>query len=222
MRPSLRSRIYLAGDDRRYKFLWVAQGSDGSLYLGSSAAKHFSWGRAQTLDVPASGRRIDLRAGREMKRGELRGKHSFHRSGLVLGRERSSGHARLYVAGLREGNEVLPLASILPMQPAKYPLATRQPRPADVTLDVSEFLELPFAVLVFLQRTGQPDPPVISHSGWTHRRMFSLQLRTSHHLRLLLYSNNQTFRRFPEREVWATPRPEPDGGLNWLVFVDSP
>lgn len=156
-------RIYFRDDAGVRSFYWVELAEDQSIYFGSSNTKHFKTGRAGEAIVELDGKRILPELdGRPMSPAELQAKNSIHGSGIVnLPTQTSAMRDRYEIAPPRGSFDSLPIVGILPMNPACYPISYKTPKQTDIVVSADKFSRFPIGLLLYLRKTGLPDPPPI-------------------------------------------------------------
>ena len=214
-------RVYFRTHDVLRRFYWVAMGSDGSVYFGSSSAAAFRRGYTVSTDIPVGGIHVNPELlGRPMSIAEIRGKESFHAAGTALRPTMTDGRRMSYrIPSLAAHEAAVPLATVLPMELTRYHETRKAPREMDIVIDADPWLGQPFAVLMYLKRPDRPTPPVVEAlTAWDRFTAYSSRLGGLE-LWAALYANMPTFTHWQELEYSATARPKPDGSeFLWVRF----
>ena len=144
-------RVFLKTNDDLRSFFWFAVGHDRSIYFASSNSRKYRRGFHALAKIPVGGATVNPETdGRPISREEIDNYHSLHRSGVFASPMIEMGkRIRNKITPLDEHVGPLPLVTILPMEPHKYPVASRTPRPTDMIIDISSLLHQPFALMCY-------------------------------------------------------------------------
>jgi len=215
-------RVFLKTNADLRSFFWFAVGVDESVYFSSSNSKKYRRGFHGSGTIPVGGSRIDPEVeGRPSSREEIDNYHSLHHSGIfVLPTMTEGKRQRHIVTHLEKYVGPIPLVAILPMEPLKYPITSRTPKPSsDMVIDISSLLTQPFALMFYIKRRAETHPPVSErHDEWPIyvRGKIPIGYRD---LCVVVYANPITFLKWQELEVTMTSQPETQGGeLSWPIF----
>jgi hypothetical protein len=155
---------------------------------------------------------------------EIQGKHSIHTSGtFVLPTLKAGVRDRHVIASLDGYAEAIPSASILPMKPSRYPPIERSVGSTDFVLDVTHIEQTPFAVLLYIRRRSDAEPPISQkRASWSLHRRDSFELGDEFVLCVVLYSDSITFAKWPDLEHEITSRAnELQGILVWPIYEST-
>ncbi len=219
-------RIYFQTGAELRRFAWCALGSDESVYFGTSGATYPDSAQCGTADVKDGECRIDYSStGRPMSRDEMEGKYSLHKSGVVLlpQFDRAGGRRVRHIAKkLADYDGAIPLASVVPKRLTLYPTTSRKVQEHDLVLDVTSFLDQPFALMIYLKRPLQSHPKVMTENpDWDVCEHFSVTLG-AYDVCAVVYAMKATFVRWQEKQVVCTTGPGLDDGmLEWPIITSS-
>lgn len=215
-------RVLLRDVSTLRSFYWFEVASDHSIYFGSSNSQWFRTGRGGTATAEIDGTWIDpLLAGRAKNSEEIKGKHSIHGSGIVNLPMRAEGlHQRYQIAPPRDAFSNLPLLAILPMQPARYPVSAKTPKPTDIVLDAKCYSPHPLGLLFYLNNTDQLEPAPVVAAKPAYETFTTESIRLGEfRLCVSVYSQPSLFKSWQQMEVTVLGHPnsraeEP----NWPFF----
>ena len=119
--------------------------------------------------------------------------------------------------------EAIPLVSILPMDPLRYPLATCALGLHDLVLDVSDTANQPFAVLFYVRHCSDGEPAISQkQDSWSLHRHYVHALSNDFALCAMLYADSTTFVKWPELEYEITGRARvPGEKVVWPIFQST-
>ena len=214
-------RVFLKTNDDLRSFFWFAVGHDRSIYFASSNSRKYRRGFHALAKIPVGGATVNPETdGRPISREEIDNYHSLHRSGVFASPMIEMGkRIRNKITPLDEHVGPLPLVTILPMEPHKYPVASRTPRPTDMIIDISSLLHQPFALMCYTKCRTDSHPPVAQRqAAWSiymqaHAPIGDLDLWA------IVYANPATFLNWQELEQLITSIPDTEGGkLKWILI----
>jgi hypothetical protein len=215
-------RIYFWTGDHRRRFYWICLGIDQSVYFASSESKNFRRGFTSQTRIPIGGARVTPAIdGRTMTKDEIGGYHSLHSSGsLVLPTKSNGKRQRHQTLRLSDYPGPIPLVAVMPMELARYPIASRRAEPHDLVLDCTHLTAQPFAVMLYVKQPDAPHPPVAErHDEWDIYAQYC-SLLNGIDVCAIVYANTKTFTRWQELELTVTTQPtQPNGELTWPVFA---
>lgn len=217
-----KNRIFLRTNNEIREFLWLQQGADGSVYIG--CANKFSFGRKVATSInkdDVNGTPINPDSGKSMVQEELAGKLSFHKSGVVnLPVISVDKRDRLRIKAFSEYDGALPLLSVIPMIPTRYPLSNKKVRQGDLVIDCGINQGKCIGIVVFVA-FSEPNPDLFSKLQ--KEGLFISVISTDIYDRKLcamLYFNEQ-FYGWPKGQVDITPHPDDTGEMPWTIIVPS-
>jgi hypothetical protein len=213
-------RVFISDGPSLRSFYWFGHAPDHSVYFGSSNAKLFRYGYAGSARTSATeGTPIEpTRDGRHLSRDELKDKSSVHGSGVVILATRKGGTRDRYVISApRAGFEALPLIAIIPMEPARYPVAAKVPKLTDLVLEADTFYGHPFATLFYLTQTRDVEPAPIAGARLRYPHVITKSVAFgANWLFVCVYANPERLRLWSEMEGSLAALPEEAGGkVNW-------
>ena len=211
-------RLFLEHDQQRRDFYWFEAGSDGSIYFGSSVKSFTRSAMGLDVHVPADGpgARLDYSM---VVPSELRGKHSIHQSGVVLGPHVGERRRRRAIPTLSGNPRAIPLVGIAPLDPDQYPTTEKSPRPGDVSFDTTVFGGEPFAILSLALPLGVTEPQL--GRLWDRHIRVARRIR-SYDLVLLFYRIERTFKAWPKSQHEVVAHRISDRDLAYPTFADLP
>ncbi len=216
-------RVFLTEASSLRPFYWFECSDDRSIYLGSSNGKYFDFGYSSRATTSASASTpIDpILMGRELEDFELKQKLSIHGSGVVNARTVTNGiRDRYEIAPPRDGLNALPLIAVLPMQPNRYPMTTKRPKPTDIVLPPAH---APFGTLFYLKQRGEKEPFVLTSARDRYDTFSTLVVPFgSFDLCVFMYTDSLKMRFWPRNETSLTTLPTCSGEeLSWAFFFGA-
>ncbi len=217
-----KNRIFLKTNNEIREFLWLQQGADGSIYIG--CACRFSFGRQGNASISkddVNGTQVNPDSGKSLAQEELGGKLSFHKSGVVnLPVISVDKRDRLRIKAFSEYEGALPLFSVIPMIPTKYPLSNKNVKHDDLVIDCGINQGKCIGVVIFVA-FNEPNPNLFLKLR--EEGLFITVISTNMYDRKLcamLYFNEQ-FYGWPKGQVDITPHPDDSGEMPWTVIVPT-
>lgn len=216
MSKRITSRIYLKDSDGFREFLWFSEGDDTSLYFGSSITKILKKGYCGNGHVPVGGGIFDYTQGRKLTDSELKEKTSFHKSGIINHSTHEDGkRKRSFSVPLIKYEDIVPIASVIPMQIEKYPITKKTIRDTDLVVELYKTGYLPLAIFFYAKEEGKKDPPIIRkiQNEWVSTDLKTTKL-SSWLLCALIYSNRRNNVAWPDLEITIKAAPDENGKVN--------
>jgi len=220
MREQVTARVYLKDTDGFREFLWFSEGNDTSLYFGSSITKLLKKGYCGSDYVPVGGLNFDYTQGRKLTDSELKGKTSFHKSGTIYYSTNEDGKRKSgFSVPLIKYEDIVPIASVIPMRIEKYPITKKTIRNTDIVIELSKTGYLPLAIFFYIKGKGKNDPLLIRK---IQNEYLSTDLQTtklsSWLLCALMYSNCRNNIAWPDLQITLKANPDENGKVNAPIF----
>ncbi len=224
MGKRITSRVYLKSGSDYLEFMWFAEGDDGSIYFSSSNSKIFNEGYAgDSYANKTTGGIFYPELGSKLTNDEIRGKTSLHQSGVI-------NHSVYESEGIRKRSRskpldeyagYLPIASVIPMQPSKYPDTKKKIKSHDLILDLSDFDGKVHGLLFYAKRIGKPfcsDAIDKIKQNYSHTVTKCAALK-SWELYVTAYKSSQSLERnWPDKEYTIRAEPDSNGVINFPMF----
>jgi hypothetical protein len=215
-----KNRIFLKTNTEIREFLWLQQGGDGSIYLGS--ASKFRYGRKGLLHASENddhGTPLNFGDGQTMAREELAGKLSFHKSGIVnLPTISVDRRNRLRVRTFSEYEGALPLLCVLPMVPTRYPLSNKKVKTTDLVIDCGINQGKCIGIVLFVA-FNEPNRDLFANLRKQGLSVYIVSVDIfDWKLCAMLYFNDR-FYGWPAEQMDGTPHPDNAGVMPWPILV---
>ena len=215
------NRIFLKTNGEIREFLWLEQGTDGSLYLGQ-AGKVFNYGYKGSYHADKNneyGAFVDPSTGDSLTDDELRGKLSFHKSGIIcLSTRASDKRDRLKMSAFSDFEGVLPLIGVIPMLPTKYPISEKQVKENDVVIEcgLNQGRRIGIVIFVAFDDSEPSLLKMLQENGFYFDIKYVSIL--DKRLGVMVYFNNR-FLDWPSEQVEVMAHPDEKGEVHWPIIV---
>ncbi len=154
-------RVYLSDQGEIRYFYWIKIGNDQSVYYGSGLKDIRRMSHRDFRRTPG-GTKLELDH-KKLDPVEVAGKHSLHRSGILLMKNTPGGRRiRRTTQQLHEYFIAIPLVGVMPMSPLVYSRTAKTLRNEDIVLPTEPLEGKPFAFLLYLQPIGIPRSNILS------------------------------------------------------------
>ena len=220
MTKRIKSRVYLNDGIGFREFLWFSEGVDASLYFCSSITKLFKKGYSGNDYVPVGGGRFDYTNGRKLTSNELKDKTSFHQSGIINhSTHQDKERKRSYSIPLIEYEDIVPVASVIPMTLEKYPITKKTIRDKDIIINLNKSNNRPMAIFFYIEKENKNDPLIVDKikNDFKSTDLQKVILK-NWQLCALSYSNCRDNITWPDLQITIKAEPNEDGKINVPVF----
>ena len=214
------SRVYLKDKTGLHEFFWFSEGKDSSLYFGSSITKLLKKGFCGNGHAPIEGASLDYTKGRKLADIELKEKISLHKSGIINNSTHENGErTRSYSIPLLKYEDIIPVASIVPMQIGKYPITKKTIRVTDIIIDLVKSNYLPMAIFFYTKERNKENPQIINkmQNEWSFTNLITVNLK-KWMLCALMYSSCRHDMEWPDLEITIMASPDENGKINVPIF----
>ena len=204
-------KLYFKTTKNIREFYWITIGKDQSVYFGSLVPFKKGYKGESAITVATEGKTVEYKKeGIPMDSDEIKNKHSFHKSGILIMPTKEKGLRKRYnTMAFSEYKFPMPLVGILPMKISTYPLAKKALKKEDMIIDVSDFEKQPFGTLLYLKNTDQEDPQIVKNKEtWDKTLMFYGKLGL-YELCIFIYTNVTSFKKWPNMQITCLAHPDP-------------